>query len=32
MARLKVDALMTYHGGPVLKGGGEAMQAVVREF
>jgi glyoxylase-like metal-dependent hydrolase (beta-lactamase superfamily II) len=32
MARLKVDALMTYHGGPVLKGGGEAMQAVLREF
>jgi glyoxylase-like metal-dependent hydrolase (beta-lactamase superfamily II) len=28
MARLSVDSLMTYHGGPILKDGGKAVRAV----
>lgn len=29
MAKLSVDSLMTYHGGPILKDGGKAVRAVV---
>jgi glyoxylase-like metal-dependent hydrolase (beta-lactamase superfamily II) len=28
MAQLSVDALMSYHGGPILKNGGKAIQAL----
>jgi glyoxylase-like metal-dependent hydrolase (beta-lactamase superfamily II) len=30
VSELKVDAVMSYHGGPVLKGGGEALRRIVK--
>lgn len=32
MARLSVDSLMTYHGGPVLKNGGGAVRALTQKL
>jgi len=32
MSRLSVDSLLTYHGGPLLKGGGTAVRSVVQGF
>lgn len=32
MGQLAVDALLTYHGGPVLKNGGQAMRSLVSGF
>jgi glyoxylase-like metal-dependent hydrolase (beta-lactamase superfamily II) len=32
VSRLPVDSVMSYHGGPVLKGGGAAIQHVVTTF
>jgi glyoxylase-like metal-dependent hydrolase (beta-lactamase superfamily II) len=32
MAGLKVDSVMSYHGGPVLKNGGETIRKIVSRF
>jgi glyoxylase-like metal-dependent hydrolase (beta-lactamase superfamily II) len=32
MSQLSIDSLMTYHGGPILKGGGAAVRSVVQGF
>jgi glyoxylase-like metal-dependent hydrolase (beta-lactamase superfamily II) len=32
MSQLSVDALLTYHGGPFLRGGGAAIRSVVQGF